>query len=133
VIGARAETVVRTAADLAAFRRGQLPVRFGALRLELPGMSDDEARVTMARLLGLQRECGCAMGALLAYPTTALVVVWQIVSAPVWASSLIARIGVSVAIVMAAGMAGKFLGVTRARRKRIVPCEWSVIAPTRTI
>lgn len=113
--GVGSETLVRTLADLTALRRWRSPPRVTALRLDLPGLGDDEARATATRLVSLQRECGCAMGALFAYPTAAVVVVWQVARPPAWATQLGIRIGVSLAIVIVAGVAGKLLGIGNAR------------------
>jgi hypothetical protein len=108
--------VVRTTDELTALRSGRLRARRGTLRLELAGLTDDEARSAATRLSALQNECGCRVGALLAYPTTVAVVIWQVASSPPWATTLTTRIASSAAIIIAAGMLGKGIGVLRARR-----------------
>ena len=107
--------VVRSAADLAALRSGRIRVPHGVLRLELPGLSEEEARTLGIKLTLLRHECGCSIGALVAYPTLVAVAAWQVVHPPAWADRLLTRVGVTAGLVVLAGAIGKGIGIVRAR------------------
>jgi hypothetical protein len=112
---ARDLTVVRDASGLVALRTGRLRAGRGKLRLELPGLDIHESRQLADRLTTLQNECGCSIGAALAYPAAFAAVIWCVVNPPVGAGVIGNRIVVSLAAIFIAGMLGKVIGIARAR------------------
>jgi len=109
--------IVRTATDLAALRSGRLRPRHRGLRLELPGIGDEDARRSADRIAALRNDCGCSVGTWFLLPATCAVGAWLWMGGPGGPDHLVPRMGVSLAVVVAAAGLGKAAGVLRSRRE----------------
>jgi hypothetical protein len=106
--------VLQTASDLEALRAGRLGRPGAPLRIDLPGLAEDEARRVADRLTRLRTACGCTLGTWFGIAALAAAILWQLLSPPE-GMTIAMRIGVSFAMVVVGVAAGKMTGLLHAR------------------
>ena len=115
-VGRQQLAVIRTTEDLDALLAGRLHPRRGAVRLQLHGVGDDEARRVGDRLTRLRRECGCSLGGKAGLLATLATMAWTVIDLPVGRGEAWLRVSVSVGLILAATACGKLAGIYLARR-----------------
>ncbi|WP_137703051.1 hypothetical protein [Marimonas lutisalis] len=107
---ATADIHIRRAADLDRLRRPPRPPF--RIRLDLPGLSEEDRALTEARLARLAAPCGCTEGAI-------GLLAGLLPAALVWMGTVqmatLARTGLTLGVVVLAMLAGKLVGLARAR------------------